>query len=60
MVNKYGSIVSANADSVQSAVRNKASDLIYNTTCPGFGLCADLSDGDQHDVWPIVAITVCK
>ena len=58
MTNKYGSIMSASLQSIQSAVSNKASDLIYNSTCPGFGMCAELSDGDARDVWPIVAITV--
>ena len=58
MINKFGTTLSATLDSTQSAVRNKASALIYNSTCPGFGMCADLSDGDEQDVWPIVAITV--
>lgn len=58
MANKAGREVSASAASTQSAVRSRASDLLFRSKCPGYGLCAEISDADGEDVWPIVAISV--
>jgi hypothetical protein len=57
MVNQAGAVVSASADSAQSAVRAKLSTLIDRSLCPGFGMCADVEDPADLDVWPITAIT---
>ena len=56
--NKAGAVVSASADSAQSAVRSKLSALMDRSLCPGFGMCADVQDGEDRDVWPITAMTV--
>ncbi len=58
MTNKAGALVSASVDSAQSAVRSKVSTLIDRSICPGFGMCADVNDPDDPDVWPMTAMTV--
>ena len=58
MINKAGKIVSPTLDSIRSAVRSKAGDLLFSGTCPGFGLCADISDASDDYAWPIAAMTV--
>lgn len=58
MTNKAGVVVSPTADSAQSAVRSKLSILMDQSLCPGFGMCADVEDPNDSDVWPITAITV--
>ena len=58
MQNKAGTIVTASIQSAQSAVRSSANTLLFKSACPGFGMCADVSDADDYDVWPITAITV--
>ena len=58
VTNKDGTVVIASADSAQSAVTAKVSVLMYQSVCPGFGMCADVEDPDGSDVWPITAITV--
>ena len=58
VMNKAGAVVSASAESAQSAVRSKLSALMDRSLCPGFGMCADVQDGDDLDVWPITAMTV--
>jgi ABC-type phosphate transport system substrate-binding protein len=58
MKNKAGEIVTASVQSAQSAVRSRANILLFQSMCPGFGMCADVSDAEDYDVWPITAITV--
>ena len=58
LVNKAGFAVRPSVSSVQAAVRWGATNLLQNSTCPGFGFCGNLLDGDDEDVWPITAITV--
>jgi hypothetical protein len=58
LVNKAGFAVRPSVSSVQAAVRWGANNLLQNSTCPGFGFCGNLLDGDDEDVWPITAITV--
>ena len=57
MENKAGFIVQPSIDSTQAAVRSRASALMSSSKCPGFGICGDLFDGEDQDVWPIVAVT---
>ncbi len=56
--NKAGEVVHASVESAQSAVRSKLSILVDRSLCPGFGMCVDVQDGDDPDVWPITAVTV--
>ena len=58
LVNKAGKVVGPSVDSAQAAVRASASQLMFNSSCSGFGLCGDLIDGPDDDVWPITAVTV--
>ena len=58
MVNKDGVEVSASQVSAQSAVRSRAIDFLSKSSCPGFGLCSDLSDVGESDAWPIIAVSV--
>ncbi len=58
LINKAQKAVSPSVDSAQAAVKSKASLLLTQSKCPGFGLCGDLLDGEDEDVWPITAITV--
>ncbi len=57
-INKAGVTVTASADSAQSAVRSKVAVLVSQSLCPGFGMCADVQDPDDSDVWPITCLTV--
>jgi ABC-type phosphate transport system substrate-binding protein len=56
MINKNGKIVLPSASSAQAAVRSGL--LVGQTTCPGFGLCGNIQDSGDADVWPITAISV--
>ena len=56
--NKARAVVRASVESAQSAVRSKLSILVDRSLCPGFGMCVDVEDGDDPDVWPITAVTV--
>jgi ABC-type phosphate transport system substrate-binding protein len=56
--NKAGEIVRPSAESAQSAVRSRANTLLFKSACPGFGMCADVLDAEEYDVWPITAMTV--
>jgi hypothetical protein len=58
VTNKRGARVSATVESAQSAVRSKLGALMDRSLCPGFGMCVDVQDGDDADVWPITAMTV--
>ncbi len=58
MHNKAGTTVQASIDSAQSTVRSNINALLFQSVCPGFGMCADLMDAEGHDVWPITALTV--
>jgi ABC-type phosphate transport system substrate-binding protein len=58
MQNRAGEIVQPSINSAQSAVRSRANALLFQSTCPGFGMCADVLDADDYDVWPITAMTV--
>jgi hypothetical protein len=58
LVNKAGFVVRPSVSSAQAAVRWGANDLLQNSSCPGFGFCGNLLDGDDEDVWPITAVTV--
>jgi hypothetical protein len=54
--NKAGAVVSAY--NAQSAVRSRISVALEESLCPGFGICADISDPNDVDAWPITAVTV--
>jgi hypothetical protein len=58
MVNKAGKEVAVSAANTQSAVRSRAADILFRSSCQGYGLCADIFDADDEDVWPIVAMSV--
>ena len=58
MVNKAGGLVEPGVGSAQAAVRFGATALIQQSQCPGFGLCGNIFDGGDQDVWPITAVTV--
>lgn len=58
MTNKAGVTVKASIESAQSAVRSRANDLLFQSACPGFGMCADVLDAEDYDAWPITAMTV--
>ena len=60
MVNKAGGLVEPGVASAQAAVRDSASALIEQSLCPGFGLCGNLFDGNDQDVWPLTAVTVSR
>ena len=47
MLNKMGNLVNASVDSVRATV------LIGSSTCPGFGLCAEIFDSPAETGWPI-------
>jgi hypothetical protein len=57
MKNREGYVVAPTADSAQAAVRSKAA-AFASSACPGFGLCAEVHDGQDADVWPISTLTV--
>jgi hypothetical protein len=48
----------SNFPRAQSAVRSRANTLLFQSACPGFGMCADVLDVDEYDAWPITAMTV--
>ena len=56
IINKSGNTVSPSASSAQAALRSGL--LADQTTCPGFGICGNVQDGADPDVWPITAISV--
>ena len=58
LVNKAGFVVRPTVQSAQAAVRWGATALLQNSSCPGFGFCGNLLDGEDEDVWPITAVTV--
>jgi ABC-type phosphate transport system substrate-binding protein len=58
MQNKAGQTVHPSVDNAQSAVRSRATTLLFQSACPGFGMCADVWDAEDYDVWPITALTV--
>jgi hypothetical protein len=58
MINKAGRIVIPSVFSAQAAVRNSATNILEKSTCPGFGLCGNVNDGSDEDVWPITAFSV--
>ena len=58
IVNKAGDVVTASQAATQAALGPSALSLLLNSACPGFGLCADISDADDSDVWPIIAVSV--
>jgi hypothetical protein len=58
MVNKAGLEITASRASTQSVVRSRATSLLLDSTCPGFGMCAEFSDAGDGDTWPIVAVSV--
>ena len=58
MINKAGNVVSPSVKSAQAAVRSGASSILYSNLCPGFGLCGNIQDGSDDDVWPISTVTV--
>ena len=59
IINKAGAVVAANVASAEAAFRSSANNLISNTSCPGFGICGDLLDAADDDVWPITASLMC-
>jgi ABC-type phosphate transport system substrate-binding protein len=58
LTNKAGVTVQATIESAQSAVRSRANDLLFQSACPGFGMCTDVMDAEDYDAWPITAMTV--
>ena len=59
IINKAGFAVEPSVSSAQAAVRASSSVMLYNSSCPGFGICGDLIDAGDEDVWPLTAVTVC-
>lgn len=57
MKNKNGRVVLPSTDGAQAAVRSRAS-AFSDSACPGFGLCAEVHDGPDADVWPLSTLTV--
>lgn len=56
MKNKNGRVVLPSTDGAQAAVRSRAS-AFSDSACPGFGLCAEVHDGPDADVWPLSTLT---
>jgi hypothetical protein len=59
IINRAGVAVQPSVASAQAAVRASSLSVLYNSSCPGFGLCGEVIDGGDEDVWPLTAITVC-
>eukprot|EP00961_Rhodomonas_salina_P060152 807691-Rhodomonas_salina.2 len=57
LINKRGLVVEPTSEGAQASVRASAS-AFANSVCPGFGLCADVYDAADTDVWPITTLTV--
>ena len=58
LINKAGATIVPSVASAQAAVRSSAIKLLDDSSCPGFGLCGNIQDGSDDDVWPITAISV--
>ena len=58
LINKAGQVISPSVESAQSAVTSSAQNLLSASLCPGFGMCAEIADGADSNVWPITALTV--
>ncbi len=57
VINQYGKTVPANADGAQAAVRGTNFKDTALQACAGFGLCANIWDGTEKDVYPISTLT---
>ena len=60
IINRAGVAVKPSVASAQAAVRSFSLNIIHNSSCPGFGICGEVIDGGDEDVWPITAITVSQ
>jgi ABC-type phosphate transport system substrate-binding protein len=58
LINKAGKTVMPSVTAAQAAVRSCAISLLEHSSCPGFGICGNIQDGEDADVWPITAISV--
>jgi ABC-type phosphate transport system substrate-binding protein len=58
IINKAGKVVEPSIASAQAALRSNAAHMLSSNSCPGFGLCGNLVDGEDEDVWPLTALTV--
>ncbi len=57
VINKHGTKVAATAEGAQAAVRATNFNDKSVQACPGFGLCANIWDGNDKDVYPISTLT---
>ena len=57
VINKYGRPVPASAAGAQAAVRGTNFNDKIQQACPGFGLCANIWDGSEKDVYPLSTLT---
>ena len=58
IINRAGVPVTPSIASAQAAVRASSYNILFNSSCAGFGLCGDVVDGADQDVWPLTAVTV--
>ncbi len=58
LINRAGVVVQPSVASAQAAVRASSLNMLYDSSCPGFGLCGEVIDGGDQDVWPLTAVTV--
>ncbi len=57
IINQFGKPVPATAAGAQAAVRGTNFNDKSQQSCPGFGLCANIWDGTEQDVYPISTLT---
>jgi ABC-type phosphate transport system substrate-binding protein len=60
IINRAGVAVIPSIASAQAAVRSSSFNILFNSSCAGFGLCGDVVDGADQDVWPLTAVTVMQ
>jgi hypothetical protein len=57
VINRFGKPVPATTAGAQAAVRGTNFNDKSQQSCPGFGLCANIWDGAEQDVYPISTLT---
>ena len=57
VINQFGNPILATTAGAQAAVRGTDFSDKSQQSCPGFGLCANIWDGTEPDVYPISTLT---
>ncbi len=58
LINRAGVAVQPSIAGAEASVRASSRNILLRSSCPGFGLCGEIIDGSDQDVWPITAVTV--